>query len=253
MTTKCFEPITLKEMDKVQLMNRIDRKYWFHSDQLQSLLDTIKNDYYLLQISGNSELPYSSIYYETPNDRMYIDHHNGKLNRYKIRRRSYVESGISFLEIKFKTNKGRTIKKRILSDYGRIEFSQKECEFISAFTAYNPDELHPVLVNYFKRLTLVNKNFNERCTIDIDLGYEYNGLKRSLSNMVIVELKSDGNFKNSPLAMALEERRIKTSGFSKYCFGRSITNPDLKQNSFKSRIRRVEKVIKPELNLFNIN
>ena len=242
--TKGFKSITLKEMDKVQLMNRVDRKYWFNEVYLQPLLDALTDDYYLLAIGGNSLLPYASTYYETSNNQMYVSHHNGKLNRLKIRRRSYIESKISFLEIKFKNNKGRTIKKRILSEFGREEFTPEECHFISAFTSYNAKSLEPRLSNKFTRLTLVNKNFKERCTIDIDLRYHYKHNDVALENLVIVELKSDGNSTASPLALALRERRIMASGFSKYCLGRCLTDSSIKQNAFKGKIRKIERSIK---------
>ena len=52
-------------------------------------------------------------------------HQNKKLNRYKIRQREYLISDISFFEIKFKSNKGRTIKKRIKTKnclWGRTKY-----------------------------------------------------------------------------------------------------------------------------------
>ena len=44
---------------------------------------------------------------------LYHDHHNGKLNRYKVRRRRYIDTDTEFLEVKLKNNKKRTIKSRI--------------------------------------------------------------------------------------------------------------------------------------------
>ena len=113
MKTKGFIPIQLEQMDQVKLMNRIDQKFWFHEARLQHILDSVQSHYYVLDIEDQTEFPYSSTYYDTPENRMYTKHHNGNLNRYKIRRRSYLSSGISFMEIKFKNNKGRTNKKRI--------------------------------------------------------------------------------------------------------------------------------------------
>ena len=44
---------------------------------------------------------------------MYLAHQNGRVIREKIRVRTYVSSGLTFLEVKNKNNKGRTDKKRI--------------------------------------------------------------------------------------------------------------------------------------------
>lgn len=243
MNTAIFEPIKLEEMEQVKLMNRTDRKYWFHTSKLAAILQEIKFDYFLLNIDGESALPYSSVYYDTTANTMYTAHHNGKLNRYKIRKRTYVSSGISFLEVKFKNNKGRTIKKRIPAELGKTHFSVDETEFVNRITPFLSTELKPTLVNEFTRLTLVNKNFSERCTIDLNLKYTAAGQRILLEDIVIVEIKAAGNSGISPLALALRNARIKTSGMSKYCIGRSLTNPLLKRNTFKEKLRKIEKEI----------
>lgn len=248
-----LSPIRLEEMSRVKLMNRTDTKFWFHASRLQEILQIIKDDYFVLKIGGQAELPYATTYYDTSGNKMYCAHHNGKLNRYKIRRRSYVISGISFLEIKFKSNKGRTIKKRISTEFGETFFTPKENEFLSQYIPFSCDDLHPSLSNNFTRLTLVNKNFQERCTIDLNLSFKNARKQVSLDNLVIVEIKSEGNPTNSPLARTLRDQRIKSSGFSKYCVGRTVTDSSLKRNAFKEKIRSIEKIIQPEINLYNIN
>ena len=242
MNINSFDSITLNEMDQVKLMNRTDLKFWFHRDNLASLLEMVKNDYFLLYIDGENKLPYATTYFDTENNRMFAAHHNGKLNRFKIRKRSYVNSGISFLETKFKNNKGRTIKKRIPSAPGQVKFTSTEAQFIDSHTPFYTTELRPSLGNNFSRLTLVNKNFKERCTIDLDIEFKVPDRTVALNNLVIVEIKSDGKSNASPLGIALRENRIKTNGFSKYCIGRSITDPHLKRNAFKEKIRQIEKV-----------
>lgn len=242
MNTHSFKSITLNEMDKVKLMNRTDQKFWFNSECLSDLLKMVNDDYFLLHIEGENKLPYTTTYFDTENNNMFSAHHNGKLNRFKIRKRSYVNSGISFLETKFKNNKGRTIKKRIPSSFGNNKLNQAEAQFIDSHTPFVTSELTPSLVNRFSRLTLVNKNFKERCTIDLNIEFEVKSKIVPLNNLVIVEIKSDGKSTASPLALALRENRIKTSGFSKYCVGRCVTDPILKKNAFKPKLRSIEKV-----------
>lgn len=245
-----FETIKLKEMGAVKLMNRMDHKYWFHIDFLPGLLSSVSDDYYVLEIDGQSELPYSTSYFDTHQNHMFVAHHNGKLNRYKIRRRSYVSSGISFLEVKFKNNKGRTMKKRISSDINSLQFNEKESDFIESSSPFSTGDLNLSLINSFSRITIVNKNFKERCTIDLGLAYEYAGKHVSLNDLVIVEIKIDGLAKASPLAKALSAQRIRPAGFSKYCVGRTVTDSDLKRNYFKNKIRRIEKTIHTGINLY---
>lgn len=250
LNTRSFEHITLSEMDKVKLMNRVDRKYWFNSSELQIILDAIHKDYYILQIEGEVQMPYTTSYFDTFKNEMYTAHHNGKLNRYKIRKRQYLISGTGFLEVKFKNNKGRTIKKRIPSDFKHDLFSFDEDSFIRTSTPYQPDELKVALKNKFSRLTLVNKNFKERCTIDINIHFKNGKEYFQLDDLVVVEVKTDGASGHSPLIMALRDHRHKNSGFSKYVIGRSIIDHSLKRNAFKNKLRMLEKILKSNMNLF---
>ncbi|MFI3258640.1 MAG: polyphosphate polymerase domain-containing protein [Rikenellaceae bacterium] len=241
-----FKGISLSQMDSVKLMNRTDRKYWFNVNHLEGLLLDIVDDYYVLEIEGGRNLPYSTTYYDTWGDHMYMTHHRGKLNRFKIRRRNYVTTDSSFLEIKFKSNKGRTIKKRIPTDYRNPHFNESEGVFVADKSPYRVEELHPVLVNGFRRLMLVSKSMNERVTIDQDLAFMSNGVEAKLSELVVVEVKSEGRAK-SAIIDAMHSRRLKASGFSKYCMGRSITDQKLKHNLFKFKHRMIERHIERPL------
>ena len=246
-----FEGISLSEMDQVKLMNRTDRKYWFNENLLADVLNEVKDNYYILEVEGKRDLPYATTYYDTHEDHMYSEHHRGKLNRFKIRRRNYTSTNTSFLEIKFKSNKGRTMKQRISSPYTLDKFEEKEGDFINTHTPYTIDELSPVLINGFKRLMLVSKKMNERCTIDQEISFVSKGNKLQLKHLVIVEVKTEGN-SASPIISVLNKKRIKASGFSKYCMGRSITDSNLKTNTFKIKHRQIEKQINTSLkNLIN--
>ncbi len=243
---KIFEGITLSQMDSVKLMNRTDRKYWFNIAQLEQLLEAIKDDYYILEVEGSRNMPYSTTYYDTPKDQMYLNHHRGKLNRYKIRRRSYELSGVSFLEVKFKSNKGRTIKERIKAPYDAPCFSGAETKFITEHTPYLSSELNASLLSGFHRLMLVSRTMDERCTIDHALVFSSEGVEVQLSDLVVVEVKTEGRAK-SAIVGAMKRQRIKSSGFSKYCIGRSVTSQSLKNNAFKLKHRLIEKTINTKI------
>ena len=108
-----FEPISLSEMDSVKLMNRSDTKFVFSNQTLLQTLPKLQGYYRVLEIENIRLSSYQSLYYDTEDFQFYHQHHNGKTNRNKVRYREYIDSGISFLEIKHKNNKGKTIKKRI--------------------------------------------------------------------------------------------------------------------------------------------
>lgn len=243
--------ISLSEMEGVKLMSRRDRKFCINSSFLCDILSVIENDYYVLEINGERNLPYSTTYYDTTDDNMYNNHHRGKKNRYKIRRRNYVSTDVSFLEIKFKSNKGRTIKTRQITDFNAPTFNEEEREFIQNKSPYQGEMLTKALENRFNRITLVSKNMNERCTIDSNLFFLSNDVEAQLDELIIIEVKTEGRSR-SVIIDALNKRRYRPTGFSKYCMGRSITDSSLKQNRFKAKHRRIERLINTPLsNLLN--
>ncbi len=243
-----FQGISLSQMDGVTLMNRTDRKYWFHQSWLEELLVEVSQDYYLLEVEGERNLIYTTTYYDTQENDMYSNHHRGKMNRYKIRRRNYVATQSSFLEVKFKSNKGRTIKTRHPSDYRSKSFDLRDRDFISENSPYSGLELQKVLENRFRRLMLVSKSMDERCTIDSEIRFRDGGHNARLDDLVIVEVKTNGR-SPSKIIDALNRRRLKPSGFSKYCVGRSLVDGDLKQNNFKRKHRDIERKTYNSINI----
>ena len=184
-----FEPISLAQMESVKLMNRIDTKYAVPMAVLPHILEAAKTDYYVQEIDGKRIATYDTMYYDTESLDMYMRHHDRQLVRQKIRIRQYVDSDLTFLEIKRKNNKGRTKKKRIALPSTEVE------TFVAAKSRYVWSELSPHLRTLFHRITLVNKAKTERLTIDMDLVWDnvVSGEKRTFEDLVIIELKRDGN------------------------------------------------------------
>ena len=100
-----MKPITLDEMSGVKLMNRIDTKYLVTEAQLHDILLGIRDSYYAQEVEGNRLSPYSTVYYDTPDLRMYMIHHDRHLVRDKVRVRTYVDSNLTFCEVKHKTTR----------------------------------------------------------------------------------------------------------------------------------------------------
>ena len=240
-------------MESVKLMNRIDTKYAVSLSVLPALLKAAKEDYFAQEIDGKRISTYDTMYYDTESLDMYIRHHDRQLVRQKIRVRQYVESDLTFLEIKRKNNKGRTKKKRIAVpgfDITGETFGEAKREvwsvedFIAAKSRYVWSELSPHLSTKFHRITLVNKAKTERLTIDMDLVWEnvVTGERKSFPNLVIVELKRDGNVP-SKMTKIMLDLRVKPLKISKYCIGTALTTPHLKRNRFKDKIRRIERML----------
>jgi hypothetical protein len=209
---------------------------------LEELLRLASDSYAVQEIEGHKIMPYSTLYFDTEQCTMYAQHQRGKKNREKIRVRRYEGSGLCFLEVKRKNNKGRTDKKRIQIPERMPDTANYE-EFLSKYSRYSGDVLIPQLSNNFRRMTLVNAAMTERLTIDTDLRFfnEVTGLEQDMENLAIIEVKRDG-LTYSPVLAMLNQLRIHESGFSKYCIGMTLTNHELKSNRFKERIRAIGKL-----------
>lgn len=245
-------PVTLEEMDAVKLLNRIDTKYLTDEETLRLLLqDAFEAGYRALVTEGSKIASYDSVYFDTGDMKMFLDHHNRRLVRQKVRTRVYVASGLSFLEIKRKDNHGRTRKKRRVIPLDELKDFSKDaeaCSYLTEKSGYTADMLSPSLETIFRRITLVNPAMTERLTIDSCLGFINlrGGEEATLRNGVVIELKQDGRTE-SPMKQILLKRRIKPMRVSKYCIGVSLTYPGIKSNRFKLKIRKIEKQIKCKL------
>ena len=236
-----LDPITLNEMDGVSLMKRTDTKFIVHQQQLIEVLKSITSNYKVLEINGNRLLTYSSLYFDTENKKFYHDHHNGKINRTKVRMRKYMESNICFLEIKQKDGKGKTTKSRIQIKDFETELSQNLVEFINGKTSENFN-LKPSIWNKFDRITLVNKHAMERLTIDLNLEFNMETSSKSYKNLAIIEVKQQRFDRTSPVVRSLKEIGVNPYSMSKYCIGMTNIYPELKYNRFKRKIIKINKI-----------
>ncbi|MCE3225910.1 MAG: hypothetical protein K0S32_461 [Bacteroidetes bacterium] len=234
-----FEPITLKEMDGVKLMNRTDTKFVFSISSFEQIMSEVREHYKVLEIEGNRLCRYETLYYDTHNYDLYYQHHKGKLNRYKIRHRTYVESHTGFLEVKFKNNKGRTIKTRISKADVPYTWEEESELFLSKTLPFKPQILEPVLWINYNRYTLVNKSGAERVTIDLGLEFIKDENKQTFDRLVIAEVKQDKR-KASPFMTVMKKHHIREGSISKYCMGIAVTCNGVKRNNFKSKLSTIK-------------
>ncbi|MFA6924026.1 MAG: polyphosphate polymerase domain-containing protein [Bacteroidales bacterium] len=236
-----FTPISLKEMDRVQLTDRADIKYIFCVEQLPVFLEKIKSDYRVLEVNNVRLNTYETLYYDTDDWDMYMNHQRGKANRYKVRLRRYVDSDLIFFEIKFKNNKNRTIKERIIQKEGETLITDKAERFLHLKTKYSAKELYPKLwANYF-RITLVNKTANERLTIDTNVNFKNDIKQKFIPEIAIAELKQEKRTHTAFLEV-MRKHRIKETTVSKYCFGVIFLYDNIRMNNFKPNLLNLNKI-----------
>lgn len=237
-----FEVTRLEDMKQIAFNERIDIKYFFSIKLLPWLISEIQENYRILKVENTLVQPYKTVYYDTPSLRLYLDHHNGKLNRYKLRKRLYIANNISFSEIKFKSNRGITFKKRVSTDKNLDVLSKEDMTFFAKNTNLKASELAPQATNYFNRITLVSKSERERITMDFNLRLERHGLEANLGNLVIAEVKKLRTEPVTLMELKLHELGVKSSSFSKYCTAIAMIEEHTKNNNFKIKLREYKKV-----------
>lgn len=308
--------LDLDRIAAVRLMNRVDTKYLEDERRCMELLELAADQYYVQIIDDCRACRYATLYYDTPQWDMYHLHHNRRLTRQKIRTRTYVETGVTYLEVKNKSNKGRTHKRRMALDrslFAAAATDTAAADFLRREARYAPETLSPSLATRFVRVTLVNHAMTERLTIDFDLHFDNvraadggnkdmngrgdmdtigcedmntivlgdtdtNGCRNtdmngcgdkgmtgmdncfrpaaeashghtaSLGRLVVIELKQDA-LAPSPMKQILAQLRVKPFKLSKYCIGEALTNPLVKHNRFKAKIRAIGKMAAHDSNI----
>ena len=236
-----FDKTTLAEMNSVSLMKRVDTKFILKESQLLEVLSKLYDDYKILQIDQERLMKYSTLYFDSQNKKCFKDHHNGKLNRYKIRMRKYLVSDICFLEIKKKNNLGITNKiRRQIKDF-ETDLTLDSKEFITN-SNINNIFLEPSLYNNFSRMTFVNKSEAERLTIDVDLSFSFGAKEKKFEKLVVIEVKQEGKRLNTTINRVLKSMSILPTNFSKYCIGISNTLDNIKSNRFKEINLKINKL-----------
>ena len=238
-----FSKTSLKEMEGVKLMDRVDVKYLIPLYLLPNVLEEAKVHYQMLEINQEQLLPYETLYYDTDSLSLYHTHQAGKMSRYKIRSRNYVGSNLSFFEVKYKNNKGRTIKTRIKQDSDiEKQLNEQNASFLSQETSLNATELKGnIWVNYH-RMTLVSRTSAERLTIDLNLQFLDDTKTVGYPQIAIAEVKQE-KIGASPIINIFRKNQLSEGSISKYCLGIISIDGSVKHNRFKPKLIHLNKII----------
>ncbi len=237
-----FAPISLKQMDDVALLNRTDTKFVMTQPRLLDILAKLQPHYQLLTIDGRRLNHYRTLYFDTPNFDLYNLHVNERAERYKVRSREYVDSQQSYLEVKHRTRKDRTIKTRLATDRPVVEMTLDAEHWLQHVFPFETRQLQPSLWNSFTRITLVNRALCERVTLDVDLAFYTADRAARLDGLVIAEAKMNAGFETSPFLAQMRSQRIPPQGFSKYCMGVAMLYENVKKNGIKAKMIKINKL-----------
>jgi hypothetical protein len=237
-----FEPITLREMEGVMLMDRTDTKFVFPAGQFVEVLQELRPHYRALVVAGTALTRYETLYYDTADLELYHEHHNERANRFKVRSRLYVESDLRFFEIKYRNNKGRTIKNRIRIPAIEPQITPEPARLLGELTDLDPARLAGTLWVHYWRATLVSKTTTERVTLDVGLHFTKDGRQVDFREIAIAEVKRAKLNSPSPIVSVLRRHSIRPDAMSKYCLGILHTHAPRQRGNFKQGVRMLRKI-----------
>lgn len=248
---------TLEELNAAAgLLTRVDRKYLLPLPAAQEVVDGLGGRARALTIDGRRCFAYASAYFDTPDLDSYLLAARKRRRRFKVRTRSYLDSGLCFLEVKTRGPRGATVKRRLpyaptdaerLTAAGRAFVAEclARAETCSATHAEAlADALVPVLATAYERTTLHLPRASARVTVDTNLTWTTIGPNdpdaaeetASAGKLAIVETKNPAT--PSPadrLLWALGHRPTKVS---KYATGMALLHPGLPANKWRRVLGR---------------
>ncbi|TNE82114.1 MAG: polyphosphate polymerase domain-containing protein [Gammaproteobacteria bacterium] len=234
-----FASHSLADQARVELMDRMDTKFLVTEAELSACLIGLDEHYTVLAQGDCRRFEYHTLYLDTPPRQFYLDHHNGKLNRTKVRFRHYLGTGQVFLEVKRRLKGMRTIKQRV--PVTGLEIANGGVDtFLLEQAGQSVTRMLPTLFVDYRRVTLISRKGHERITLDTDLLFQSpDRLRRvSLHGQAVIEVKYQRKAGSSPMLDRLRDIGVRSTSFSKYCIGSALLFPEeLKTNRFKSQLR----------------
>lgn len=225
------------------LQTRVDRKYLVDAKLADRILATLPARALVLDMEGMRSFTYDSVYFDTPGLESYLLAAKGRRRRYKIRTRTYVDSAVSFLEVKTEGARAVTVKDRIpyaLEDRSRItaEGEAYVRETLAAGIGSVPTfPLDPVLETGYARTTLYLPDSGSRATIDAGVTWRRpGGSAWTLDGKVVVETKSGSA--PGPLDRHLWAHGVRPCRISKFATGLAALCPDLPANRWHRTLMR---------------
>lgn len=232
-------PVSLDEvMEVAGLQTRMEKKYLLTPEEFVALSGELE-DLRVLQIDGRRLFGYESAYFDSPDLQLFRAHRQGRRQRYKVRTRTYLDSGESLFEVKLKGGRGQTVKLRLPYEYeDRDRVTGVAQDFLEDALLDNyqvrPPELAQSLVTRYSRATFVDVVDGARLTCDIDLACTADGDTQPGPDLILVESKSTGTGRADAVLARLGIRPVSVS---KYCIGIALTNPELPANKWNRMLR----------------
>lgn len=237
-------PITLAELlAEASLQTRVDRKYIVDPALWSRVVEEDLADARVLEIGGERRFAYESVYFDTPDRALYLAAERRRPRRFKVRNRTYLDTGQSMFEVKVRDGRGHTVKHRVERDVDSpLSLPAGADGLIVAATGGrgSAEGLEPVLRTAYERETLLTGR--ARVTVDHGTRAELIGPARAengrwrLGRALIVETKSMSGASDTD--RALWQHGVRPSIVSKYGVGLAALEPALPAHKWTRTLRR---------------
>ena len=208
------------------------------------LIARLPGDTRVLEIDGEREFGYRSVYFDSPDLSSYLAAARPRRRRYKVRVRSYLDSDLQFVEVKTRGSRGATVKDRLSHPGSAYELGAAGRTYVAeTLTAaglhdrgHRVDDLGPVLTVRYRRTTLLLPRSGARATLDTQLSWQLPGAAPlALPDLAIVETKSARAA--TEVDRALWTMRHRPSTVSKYGTGLAALRPELPSHKWAPVLR----------------
>ncbi len=221
-------------LEQRELLTRIDRKFLTTREKVETFLSELGDDYHILLAGTSGWARYETCYFDTPCLEAFHEHVRGRRPRFKVRIRHHVDRGRSFLEVKEKTNAGRTVKARRPRTFLDSTLSEDDRDYIAKHCALPALQLEEAVWTNFNRATFVGKHTNERITVDLGLTFEKDSQMKAQPMLGIIEIKQPRLMHTTPAAAALRKIGVREDSVSKYCAAVAALRDDAKPRARKT-------------------
>lgn len=219
---------------------RHDVKTVLDASRLSQLFSRVPDDWQLVTAGGSIVQPYHTVYFDTHDLRLFRDHRQGRLRRFKVRTRHYSD-GTVMLEVKLK-GPGRLTQKirRVHHEHGSIvpaDLAWVSHHLERELGRSAPEPLIQTAWTRYERTILRAPDGTERLTIDRSLTTGNGSASSDASEAVIAEVKSLAP--RSSLLPALHAIGARPLRLSKYAVAVHRTH-QAHANRWRRGLRRLE-------------
>jgi hypothetical protein len=216
----------------------VDRKYVLPIAAADRLLEALAPVAAVLEIDGLRRFRYESTYFDTPDLASYRRTAYRHRRRFKIRTRTYVDSGSSWLEVKVPGPRGSTMKYRAPHEPGPWLSAGRTFvdEVFARHDLAVPAGFAPTLRTRYLRVTLLLPAGDSRVTFDTELHFSTDDRDLHLGATAIVETKT-GSAASSADRL-LWQRGHRPVAISKYATGLAALRADLPAAPWHRVLRR---------------